>query len=88
MVGIVCGLTIRDEVLTSEEMAFSYRHTDVGEDVIFTDATLHGQLSDRLTITRRMTEIREERERTQPVKQATGGSTFVIPEGIWRGNSG
>ncbi len=84
MVGIVCGLTRSgDEVqFTSEEMAFSYRHTDVGGDVIFTDATLHGQPGDRLTITRRMREIREERERTQPVKQATGGSTFVNPEGI------
>ncbi len=83
MVEMVCGLTRSgDEVqFTREDMAFSYRHTGVGGDVIFTDATLHGEPGDRHTIMRRMTEIHETRELSQPVKQATGGSTFVNPKG-------
>ena len=83
MVEMVCGLSRSgDEVqFTREDMAFSYRHTGVGVDVIFTDATLRGQPGDRRSIMRRMTEIQAERERSQPVKQATGGSTFVNPKG-------
>ena len=66
---------------TRQDMAFSYRHTDVGANVIFTDVTLRGQAGDRDAIMRQMLEIQAERERSQPVKQATGGSTFVNPEG-------
>jgi UDP-N-acetylmuramate dehydrogenase len=83
MVEKVCGLTRSgDEVqFTRQDMAFSYRQTDVDADVIFTDATLRGQPGDRDTIMRRMEGVQAERERSQPVKQATGGSTFVNPEG-------
>ncbi len=79
----VDGLTRTGEEVqfTRQDMGFSYRHSDAGADVIFTDATLRGQAGDRDTIMRRMAEICAERERSQPVKQATGGSTFVNPEG-------
>ena len=83
MVEMVCGLSRSgDEVqFTREDMAFSYRHTGVGVDVIFTDATLRGQPGNRCAIMRRMTEIQAERERSQPVKQATGGKYFHESKG-------
>ena len=66
---------------TRQDMTFSYRHTNVDANVIFTDVTLRGQPDDRDAIMGRMAEIQVERELSQPIKQATSGSTFVNPEG-------
>jgi len=59
---------------------FTYRHTAVPEDVIFTSAVLQGRRGDALAIARRIAEIDHQRETTQP-RSRTGGSTFVNPPG-------
>lgn len=61
---------------------FTYRHSAVAEDWIFTAATLRGRPGDRGAIQRRMDEITAAREETQPVRTRTGGSTFANPPSL------
>ena len=64
------------------ELGFRYRHSDVPEDWIFISALLRGTPGDKDDITRRMEEIQNQRQTTQPVRTPTGGSTFKNPEGM------
>jgi UDP-N-acetylmuramate dehydrogenase len=66
---------------TNAEMGFSYRHSGVGDDVIFTQALFHGEPGNPQKIAAEMEAITEAREATQPVKSRTGGSTFKNPPG-------
>ncbi len=61
------------------ELGFSYRHSAVAEDVIFTSAEMAGTRDDTLSIQRRMSEIDAAREASQPLRTRTGGSTFANP---------
>lgn len=65
--------------LTKEQMGFTYRHSTIPSDWIFTEATLKCELGDKVEINARMQHIMQEREKTQPVKTRTGGSTFKNP---------
>ena len=66
---------------TNAEMGFSYRHSGVPDDVIFTTALFEGKAGDRALIAAEMDKITEAREATQPIKSRTGGSTFKNPPG-------
>jgi UDP-N-acetylmuramate dehydrogenase len=66
---------------TNEEMGFSYRHSSIPDDVIFTTALFEGKAGDKATIAAEMEKITEAREATQPIKSRTGGSTFKNPTG-------
>lgn len=66
---------------TAAEMGFTYRHTAVAEDVIFTGARLRGTKDDPAAVGARMDEIAAKRADTQPVRARTGGSTFKNPPG-------
>lgn len=66
--------------LSPEDMGFSYRHTNVPENYIFTGATLKGHPGKRADIEARMKEIAEAREESQPLRTRTGGSTFKNPQ--------
>jgi len=63
------------------DLGFGYRCCAVPRDWIFVSARLRGRLGDRAAIARRTEEIRTARERTQPVRSRTGGSTFANPPG-------
>jgi UDP-N-acetylmuramate dehydrogenase len=67
--------------LSLEQLGFGYRHCGVAEDWIFTKAVLQGHQGDKDAIAKRMAEIREAREASQPTRTRTGGSTFANPEG-------
>jgi UDP-N-acetylmuramate dehydrogenase len=71
------------QILTysNEAMGFTYRHSAVPDDVIFTGAVLEGSEDEPLAIARRMAEISDKRGDTQPVRSRTGGSTFKNPPG-------
>jgi UDP-N-acetylmuramate dehydrogenase len=62
-------------------MGFSYRHSDIPDDVIFTTALFEGKAGDKAVIAAEMDKITEAREATQPIKSRTGGSTFKNPPG-------
>lgn len=65
--------------MSSDDMGFGYRCTSVPDDWIFVEATFKGRRESQKEITRRMTQIKAAREATQPVRGATGGSTFANP---------
>lgn len=68
-------------VLTNADMGYSYRHSSVPADLIFTHAVFEGYPDDRAKIRAEMDAVRQHRETVQPVKEKTGGSTFKNPEG-------
>jgi UDP-N-acetylmuramate dehydrogenase len=59
----------------------TYRHCGLPEDWIFVSARFAGAVGDPLTIARRMAEIQQAREESQPIRARTGGSTFANPPG-------
>jgi UDP-N-acetylmuramate dehydrogenase len=67
--------------LTAEDMGFSYRHSDIPSDWIFTEAVF--QLADGNSddIAVKMKDIAQSREDSQPIRSRTGGSTFANPDG-------
>ncbi|MCL4163037.1 UNVERIFIED_CONTAM: hypothetical protein GTU68_060642 [Idotea baltica] len=67
--------------LSCDDMGFSYRHTEVPDDVIFLQAVFKGMPGDVKQIKTRMDEIGDAREESQPLRTRTGGSTFKNPEG-------
>jgi UDP-N-acetylmuramate dehydrogenase len=70
--------TIR--AFTNADMGYSYRHCDVSEDVIFTEALLQGAPGAAADIAAEMQRIAKARAQTQP-RNLTGGSTFKNPPG-------
>ena len=68
--------------LKSDEMGFSYRHTDVPDEYIFLKAVFKGSYGNAEEIKRRMDEIGDAREESQPLRTRTGGSTFKNPDGL------
>ena len=67
--------------LTAVEMAFGYRHSALPEGWIAIAAVLRGVPGDGDAIRARMLAIKAEREAAQPLRVATGGSTFKNPPG-------
>jgi UDP-N-acetylmuramate dehydrogenase len=69
----------RRHTLTNDEMGFTYRHTAAPEDLIFIDAVYQGEPADKTLIQAAMDEVEAHRERAQPIREKTGGSTFKNP---------
>jgi UDP-N-acetylmuramate dehydrogenase len=63
------------------DMGFTYRHSQIPDDVIFTSALFQGRPGDSEQILAEMNAITEARSSTQPVNTRTGGSTFKNPPG-------
>ena len=68
-------------VLSLADMGFTYRHAGVPESWIFTEATYEGSPGDPAEILKEMDEVADYREKNQPIKERTGGSTFKNPPG-------
>ena len=69
--------------LTAAEMGYSYRRSAAAAEraLIFTGAVFAGRPDAPARIERRMAEITARREKSQPIREKTGGSTFKNPEG-------
>ncbi len=67
--------------LSNAEMGYSYRHSSVSENLIFTSAVFQGYPEDKAKIRADMDAVRHHRETVQPIKEKTGGSTFKNPDG-------
>ncbi|MBM3523944.1 MAG: UDP-N-acetylmuramate dehydrogenase [Alphaproteobacteria bacterium] len=65
--------------LTTTELGLSYRHCDMPDGWIFTAAVLAGEPGAADMIQKRITEIQDAREASQPIRTRTGGSTFANP---------
>jgi len=67
--------------LAPSDLGLSYRHSEVPDDMVLIGATLRGGFGDKIDIARRMTEINQARQASQPIRARTGGSTFANPLG-------
>lgn len=68
--------------LTAEELKMSYRKTEPPEELVFVNAVLKGSAEDYETVKARITDIKKQRNETQPIKEQTGGSTFANPSAL------
>jgi len=78
----------RRQILSVREMGYTYRHTDVPEDLIFVEAVFQGYEKHPSHIFTRMKKIKENRESSQPTREKTGGSTFKNPNPKSSGDRG
>lgn len=67
--------------LSNADFGYSYRHSEVADDLIFTSALFQAASGDKDGIKARMDDITSSREDSQPIKSRTGGSTFKNPGG-------
>lgn len=66
-------------ILSLAGMGFTYRHCGVQDGWIFTEATYQGTPGEPADILKEMDEVADYREKNQPIKERTGGSTFKNP---------
>lgn len=69
--------------LSIADLEYSYRRSAraAAEQLIFLGALYQGRPDDPAAVEARMNEITERREKTQPIREKTGGSTFKNPPG-------
>ena len=67
--------------MTVEQFGYTYRHSNAPADIIWIEATYQGTADEPDAVAARISEITERREKTQPIREKTGGSTFKNPEG-------
>ena len=77
------GVTRAGETVTlsNTQMKFAYRESGADADIIFTSGLFRGRLTDAEAVRKRMAEVQNHRETTQPIREKTGGSTFKNPPG-------
>ncbi len=66
-------------LIPNEEIGFKYRGSNLEKDLIITKAIFKVTIGDRDIIIEKMNEINSNRITTQPIKERTGGSTFINP---------
>lgn len=68
--------------LTPERLNFAYRHSELPEGWILTEATFRGPHGDPATLAAKMQDQIARRDTTQPTKERSAGSTFRNPAGF------
>jgi UDP-N-acetylmuramate dehydrogenase len=68
--------------LTPSDMGFAYRHTDLPDDMVITEAVLAAPRGEPAEIEEKMEIALAKRAATQPVKERSCGSTFRNPAGF------
>ena len=63
------------------DLHMTYRHSGAPDDIIFTEALFQGRPGEPAAINAEMDRITEAREKSQPIREKTGGSTFKNPPG-------
>lgn len=64
------------KIFTPDEIGYRYRGKSLDESWIFTEAKLCGAYGDISEISKAIDKIQSEREKTQPIRSKTSGSTF------------
>lgn len=78
----------RRQIMSLEELGYTYRHSAASLDLIFVEAVFEGRPDDPQAITARMNDITAKREESQPIREKTGGSTFKNPDQSLSGGRG
>ena len=68
--------------LTSDDLNFRYRQTDLPDGWVLVDATFEGPSGDPAMLEARMADQLAKRDATQPTKDRSAGSTFRNPAGF------
>ena len=74
--------------IPSSKIKFGYRENDLDKDLIFLSASFIGKFKEKQKIEKFMKTLKEKKNKTQPTKIKTGGSTFKNPidqtnEKVW-----
>ena len=67
--------------ISRENIHFEYRTSNLPKNFIVTSAIVRPEKMKKATIEKKMAEMLSKREATQPIKEATCGSTFKNPDG-------
>tara|TARA_B100000963_G_scaffold360802_1_gene393193 strand:+ start:13709 stop:14617 length:909 start_codon:yes stop_codon:yes gene_type:complete len=67
------------KTLSSKNINFEYRKSNIPEDLIFLSASFKGFKSDKIKISNKISRFKIEKEKNQPTKIKTSGSTFKNP---------
>ena len=62
-----------------DDLDMTYRHTSLTDGQIVISATFKGVKENAEDVKKRITDIKEKREQSQPIREKTGGSTFANP---------
>ncbi|MBL4869792.1 MAG: UDP-N-acetylmuramate dehydrogenase [Robiginitomaculum sp.] len=75
-------------IISVEDMAYSYRHCGASSDLIFVEAVFKAKpdLPEKILV--KMQLITQAREKSQPIKEKTGGSTFKNPDAAFSNGRG
>ena len=65
--------------IPSKDISFEYRKSNLSEDLIFLSASFRGTKDDFTKIKKKTNELKSEKEKNQPTKIKTSGSTFKNP---------
>ena len=66
--------------INSKDINFDYRKTDLSKNLIFLSASFKTNKKDRGEIVENIYKLKEKKEKTQPLRVKTGGSTFKNPK--------
>jgi len=69
------------KTISANKINFKYRNTNLPKDNIFLSATFKGLKSNNIEIENYMNELKDKKDKAQPTKIKTGGSTFKNPKG-------
>ena len=69
------------KTLTNKDLGFSYRYSKLTDNDIVTSVKFKGELGEKKEIGLKIKEIKLMREKSQPLRNKTGGSTFKNPTG-------
>ncbi len=67
------------KTIPSSKIKFGYRHSPLDKDLIFLSASFQGKKKNREEINKEVNKLKEEKNRRQPSRIKTGGSTFKNP---------
>ena len=65
--------------IPSSQIDFNYRSNNLSDDIIFLSASFKGQKKDSEKIMKKMIELKAQKDKNQPTKIKTSGSTFKNP---------
>ncbi len=67
------------KTIPSSKIEFGYRHSPLDKDLIFLSASFQGKKKNREEINKEINKLKEEKNKRQPSRIKTGGSTFKNP---------
>jgi len=65
--------------IPANKVSFKYRNNDLAKDLIFLSASFKGEKKDNIQIKNEVLKLKKRKDRTQPTKIKTSGSTFKNP---------